>query len=119
MKGFIYRVTRKSDGAVYIGKQSRFQTKNPDLLPDDIMGIKYFTSSKAIKDDWKQHPDAYDWDILAEEITDEYVLAATEALYIAKAWEEEKSGKGPYMLNRYCNLRFHRSGSYKHIDRGD
>lgn len=118
MKGFIYRITRKSDGAVYIGKQSRFQTKNPDLLPDDIMGKKYFTSSKAIKDDWKQHPDAYTWDILAEEITDDYVLAATEALYIAKAWEEEKNG-GPFVLNRYCNLRFHRSGSYKQIDRGD
>ena len=79
------------------------------------MGIKYFTSSKQIKDDWKANPDAYDWEILEEEITDEYVLAATEALYIAKALEEEKSG-GTYVLNRYCNLRFHRTGSYKHIE---
>lgn len=118
MKGFIYKITRKSDGAVYIGKQSRYQTRDPSLCPADIMGKRYFTSSKIIKDDWKANPDAYDWDILAEEITDDYVLAATEALYITKAWEAEKSGKGPFVLNRYCNLHFHRSGSYKQ-NRGD
>lgn len=107
MKGFVYRVTRKSDGAIYIGKQSKWQTKDPSLSPADIMGMKYFTSSSAIKDDWKKNPEAYGFEVLAENITDDAVLAATEFLYIARAWEQERKG-GPTVLNQYVNVRFHR-----------
>lgn len=109
MKGFIYKVIRKSDGAIYIGKQSRWQTKDPSLSPADIMGVRYFTSSKLIKDDWKENPDAYSFEVLEENITDDAVLSATEVLFITKAWEDEKKG-GPAVLNQYCNERFHRSG---------
>ena len=109
MKGFIYKITRKSDGAIYIGKQSRWQTKDPSLSPSDIMGVRYFTSSKLIKDDWQTNPDAYSFEILEENITDDAVLAATEVLFIARAWAEEKMG-GPKVLNQYCNERFHRKG---------
>ena len=109
MKGFIYKVIRKSDGAIYIGKQSRWQTKDPSLSPSDIMGVKYFTSSKLIMDDWKANPDAYSFEVLEENLTDNAVLSATEVLFITKAWEEEKKG-GPKVLNQYCNEHFHRSG---------
>ena len=109
MKGFIYKVIRKSDGAIYIGKQSRWQTKDPSLSPSDIMGVKYFTSSKLIKDDWKANPDAYSFEVLEENITDDAVLGATEVLFITKAWEDEKKG-GPAVLNQYCNEKFHRKG---------
>lgn len=111
MKGFIYKVTRKSDGAIYIGKQSRWQTKDPSLSPSDIMGVKYFTSSKLIKDDWKANPDAYSFEVLEENITDDAVLGATEVLFITKAWEDEKNG-GPAVLNRYCSERFHWRGPH-------
>lgn len=109
MKGFIYKVTRKSDGAIYIGKQSRWQTKDPSLSPSDIMGVKYFTSSKLIKDEWKANPDSFSFEVLEENITDDSVLSATEVLFITKAWEDEKKG-GPKVLNQYCNERFHKSG---------
>lgn len=109
MKGFIYKVIRKSDGAIYIGKQSRWQTKDPTLTPSDIMGVRYFTSSNLIKDDWKKNPKNYSWEVLEENITDDAVLAATEILFITKSWEDEKKG-GPKVLNQYCNERFHRSG---------
>lgn len=111
MKGFIYKITRKADGAIYIGKQSKWQTKDPSLSPSDIMGVKYWTSSKLIMDDWKANPDAYRFEVLEENITDAAVLAATEVLFITKAWEEEKNG-GPVVLNQYCNERFHRSGPF-------
>lgn len=109
MKGFIYKVIRKADGAIYIGKQSRFQSKNPALSPADIMGVMYWTSSNLIKDDWKANPDAYSFEVLEENITDDAVLAATEVLFITKAWEDEKNG-GPAVLNRYCSERFHWTG---------
>lgn len=66
-RGFIYRVRNKRTNRVYVGQQSRLYSKG--LEPDDIMGKRYWTSNNGLAQEWKEHPDDFEWEVLEENIS--------------------------------------------------
>lgn len=86
-RGFIYIVRNKVTGRVYCGQQSRFYSQG--LEPDEIMGKLYWTSNKGLANSWKENPDAYEWTIVEENITDKRELDWAEACCIMELWEQK------------------------------
>lgn len=83
-RGFLYRVRNKLSGRIYIGQQSRFYNKG--LEPDEIMGKLYFTSNKTLAEEWKAHPEEFEWEVIKANITDKRELDWLEGALILDMW---------------------------------
>lgn len=86
-RGFIYRVRNKISGRVYIGQHSKYYSEG--LEPGDIMGRLYFTSNKGLANQWRDNPDAFEFEILEQNITDKRYLDFREAQLIYEMWTDK------------------------------
>ena len=83
-RGFLYRVRNKRTNRLYVGQQSLWYSKG--LKPEEIMGVKYWTSNNGLAEEWKAHPEDFEWEVLEENITDKRELDWREADLIHTMW---------------------------------
>lgn len=84
VRGFIYLVRNNVTGRVYCGQHSKYYSQG--LEPDEIMGKLYFTSNNGLAEEWKSHPEDFEWEVLAENIMDKRELDWREADLIHYMW---------------------------------
>lgn len=96
-RGFIYRVRNKRTNRLYVGQQSKLYSKG--LEPEEIIGVKYFTSNNGLAEEWKAHPEDFEWEVLEENILDKRELDWREADLIHTMWVNKIS-----CYNRLINL---------------
>lgn len=97
-KGFVYMVKQLSTGKIYIGQQSKWYSQG--LKPEEIMGIKYWTSNPSLAAEWKANPDDFAWVVLRDDIVDKRELDWLEARYIFSIWKSHRP-----CWNKLINLR--------------
>ena len=97
MKPYVYICTHKETGEFYIGYRSQNKT-----LPEQDIGIKYFTSSKIVK------PRFHEFDVSIISIFDDKVKAHSyEQDLIKEHWNN------PFLLNKALFPQIRHSGSEK------
>ena len=89
-KGYIYKITNIITGQFYIGQRSAYIG-----IPEDDLGIHYFTSSKYVKPLFMNNTSEWQKEILYRDIQ------CAETLNDMEGYAIHKEIKDPLCMNRY------------------
>lgn len=109
-KGYIYKVTNIITGQFYIGQRSSYKG-----LPEDDLGIRYFTSSKIVRPLFKSNTSEWKKEILYRDINYAEMLDYKEGYEIHKVFNDKLclNGYDPTNHNFRTMAGVHRSEETK------